>query len=262
MQIATRIAQRNEEFPMNISFCRLTTTSMLVIAPVACATAAVGWDGSRVSSPAAQHARAGVSTTNSGALMAFYVAPASANVTLPDAGTDAGLLARLLIAESLNPGYSSYDEAEVQKGMKAMKAVVDNRLHYSNPGIFGAAGAKSYLDIVTAPGQYNGFTKDAGGKLAVSKGVRDVIDGVMSKANAGAPGAYAKFVQNALDVANGAVDDPFKGLTTIGGKAVYGGTYGWRKSGRGDPGGTQIKIPKESGGLIAGNQFYALLKNN
>src|SRR5207245_2355376 len=60
-------------------------------------------------------------------------------IQLPDLNTDAGVVARLLIAESLTPAYSSYNAAEVLRGMQAMKAVVNNRLR-NNPAQFLAPG--------------------------------------------------------------------------------------------------------------------------
>ena len=48
----------------------------------------------------------------------------------------------------------------------------------------------------------------------------------MARANTGPQNAYTRFVQNAIDVANNDVDDPFKNLTMIGDVEVYGGTYG------------------------------------
>ena len=77
-------------------------------------------------------------------LFSFFVAvlPARAqNVTLPAAGSDQGLLVRLFLAESRNPGHSSYNADDARRGMQAMKAVVENRLK-NHPEQFSAAGAR------------------------------------------------------------------------------------------------------------------------
>ena len=91
--------------------------------------------------------------------------------------------------------------------------------------------------------------------------MQKIIDDMMVRANSGAPNAYTRFVQNAIDVANNDVDDPFKNLTMIGNVKVYGGAYGWRTDGTGEAGDSLIKIPDEQGGLIAGNRFFALAKS-
>jgi hypothetical protein len=188
-------------------------------------------------------------------------APAApfAPISLPDKDTDAGMFARLLIVESRTPARPNYDAAEVLRGMKAMKAVVHNRL--LKPSSFGAPGGKTVLDIVTAPGQFKGFSKDEQGKLSLSQALQNLIDDVLTKANTGAPGKFHEFVTNAINVGSAAPDDPFKSLTSIGGVEVKPGAFGWRTEGSADPGGFFVKITGTPSGLIAGNQFYAVKKN-
>jgi RNA polymerase sigma factor (sigma-70 family) len=182
-------------------------------------------------------------------------------VSLPDISTDKGVLCRQLLAKRNNPGNPRYDEKEVLKAMKAMKAAIDNRLHYSDTMFFTAAGAKSWFDIITAPEQFQGFSKGKEGQLVISSDIQKIIDEVIAKANSGPQNAYSRFVQNAIDVANNDVDDPFKNLTMIGNVEVYGGTYGWLTDGKGEPGDGFVRIPDEQGGLIAGNRFFALAKS-
>jgi hypothetical protein len=189
--------------------------------------------------------------------LAFF--NAGVNVTLPDVNTDAGLLARLFIAESRNPSQKQYEAQEVKKGMQAMKAVIQNRLK-NKPAQFGAPNAKTYVDIVGAPGQFHGFSKNAQGKIDIAADVQKRIDTVMKTANTGKPGKFANFVQNAIDVANGSGEDPFKDIRKINNTGVIGGSYGWRTAGSSDPGGAFIAIPSGQGGIIAGNQFYTLKK--
>ncbi len=74
--------------------------------------------------------------------------------------------------------------------MKAMKAAVDNRLRCSNPIYFCAAGAQSWFDIITAPDQFQGFSKGADGQLAISADIQNIIDVVITKANTAPGGLY------------------------------------------------------------------------
>jgi hypothetical protein len=181
------------------------------------------------------------------------------NVALPDVNTDEGLLVRLFIAESRNPGHKQYNADTAKKGMRAMKAVVDNRLR-NNPGQFGAPGAKGYIDIVAAAGQFHGFSKGTNGKILIASDVQKRIDEVVKIANTGKPGKYAAFVQAAIDVAKADVDDPFKDVKKVGRTETTGGSDGWRTAGSAQPGGSFIAIPEANGGVIAGNQFYTLKK--
>ena len=179
------------------------------------------------------------------------------SIQLTSLTTVAGIVARLLIAESRTPEFPHYDEAQVQRGMEAMKAVLDNRLH-NHPRQFGAPNALNYIDIITASGQFQGFSKDASGKVIISLGVQQRIDDVLNKAHTGPPGGFLQFVQNAINVANGGVNDPFAGVRNIGGVQVTGGSYGWHAAHTSDPGGRLIAIPASMGGVIQGNKFYTL----
>lgn len=181
------------------------------------------------------------------------------NVTLPDLGTDEGLLARLFIAESVNPGFKDYDADQAKRGMRAMKAAVDNRLK-NQPEQFGAPKATTYADVVGAAGQFHGFSKTAAGKIEVAADVQKRIDAVLKQANTGKPGRYAAFAQAAIDIAKGPVDDPFKDVKKVGEIETTGGSFGWRKAGSTGPGGRFVAVPAAQGGVIAGNQFYTLKK--
>jgi hypothetical protein len=175
-------------------------------------------------------------------------------IQLPDLNTDAGVVARLLIAESLTPAYSSYNAAEVLRGMQAMKAVVNNRLR-NNPAQFLAPGARTLTDIIVAPNQFEGFSRNSAGQVVLSSKVQGQIQGALDLAKSNPSGLYGTFVSNAIKVANDPVDDPFIALTTIGGVPVLPGAFGWKTVGSGSPGPRFIAIP---GGIIGGNQFYAL----
>ena len=195
-------------------------------------------------------------------ILAFFLRNtlvAADNVTLPNQDTNDGLLARLFIAESRTPAYAGYDAENVKKGMRAMKATVDNRLRH-HPALFGAPNATTYLDIVSAAGQFNGFSKTAAGRLQISSDVQQRFNAVLLKANTGKPGRYAQFVNNAIAAARDPIDDPFKDVKKIGNVDVTGGTYGWRREGSSTAGGKLIAIPASQGGIISGNQFYSVKK--
>jgi hypothetical protein len=107
------------------------------------------------------------------------------------------------------------------------------------------------MDVILARGQTQGFTRDADGNIQISAAVKARIDAVMTSANTGAPGPYARFVQNAINVGNGTTPslDPF---------ASQGGVYGFRTAGSSPPGGDFVAIPARAGGVVGGQQFYRL----
>lgn len=182
------------------------------------------------------------------------------SIQLPSITTVEGVIARLLIAENSAPDYPQYNEAQARLSMNAMKAVIDNRLQNS-PSQFNAPGAVDYIDIITAPGQFYGFSRNAAGSVIISSYVQRRIDEVLRVANTGAPGKYVQFVKDAITIANGAITDPFANLTSINGIQVTGGGYGWRAVAlASNPGGRFILIPASLGGIIQGNKFYTLKK--
>lgn len=183
-------------------------------------------------------------------------APAQGALQLPPAGSDAGVLVRMLLAECKGPGYPDYDETEAWTAMHAMKAVVHNRL-FSDPARFGAAGARTYADIICAPGQWAGFRRGADGRWLVDPDIMQRVDELVARANQGAPGAYHRFVRHALEVTYGPPRDPFAGLRAAGGVPVRPGAYGFRRAGSGHPGGAFVPIAPSEGGVLAGTQFYA-----
>lgn len=179
-----------------------------------------------------------------------------APIALPGLDTDEGVLAHMMVAESKNPYYADYDEAVAKLGFRAMKAVVVNRLK-NNPKDFGAPGATTWTDIIVAPGQWDGFSRKDG-KVQLTTKVADLIKKVLDAANTGAPGKFTAFVQSVLDAVAAPVDDPFKGITSIGGVPVLSGGFGWRTKGSTSPGPRFVAIPADKGGLIANNQFYTV----
>lgn len=183
---------------------------------------------------------------------------------LPPARSDAGVLARTLIAESQTPGSTNaYNASEVKRGMQAMKAAIENRLHDAHPEWFGAPGAQNYADIVTAPGQFAGISKGGDNWPVYAADLRVRIRDAKLKPNlpVWSPARYREYLGNVLAVVDGPVSDPFAQITAIDGVAVTGGTYGWRTAGSSTSGlGNLLVIPPAQGGTIAGNYFLALKK--
>ena len=178
-------------------------------------------------------------------------------ILLPEIDTDEGVIARVLIAESQNPGWGDYDEAAVKQGMFAMKAVVDNRLG-NHPEWFLAPGAANYGDIVTAPGQWAGFSREEG-EIVVAPPQQALIDRILEEARADSPdGPYARFYYLVMEVSESAVQDPFADLWETDGIPVIGGGYGWKTEGANPPGGRFQRLADADGGLMAGNRFYTL----
>jgi hypothetical protein len=188
----------------------------------------------------------------------------SMSIVLPPLTTEAGVMARLLVNESMVPGLPHnphYSEEQSLRGMRLMKVVIDNRLNHRPPAsagylanLFNAPQASNYIDIIVS-GQFAGFSR-SGGTVQTSAGVTANIDAIVQEANQGKPGFYFRFVQNAITVANApVVADEFAVLSPVGSIAILGRTYGWRTSGHGAPGPNFIAIPN---GAIGGNQFFTL----
>lgn len=181
---------------------------------------------------------------------------------LPPLTSDAGVLARMLIAESRNPNSPGYDAAEVNRGLQAMKATVENRLR-TNPAQFNARDARTWTDIVTAPGQWHGFSRGTRGDVVIAPDVARRVEDVVRIANTGAPGRFHAFVSSVLATVRDPARDPFAGLTSVGtppnAVRVLGGAFGWRTAGSSAPGGRFVAVPATSGGVVAGNQFYTLV---
>lgn len=166
-------------------------------------------------------------------------------LALPDAGTETGMLVRLLLAESRSParwGTSTIDE--VKKGMQWMRRVIVNRLNSDKPEEFMAKGAKTIGDIITADDrgsvQFHGFNRYP----ALEGGITANINDALSVANNGTHpkrALYAQFIQAAIDVATQAL--PADPSPT--------GLFGWRTENAGSPGADFKQF-----GVAGGNTFY------
>lgn len=145
-------------------------------------------------------------------------------VELPSAQTDAGLFARLFLAEAPNPEDPHYTIPEdVKVSMSWMRVVVENRL--AKPRVeWASAGAKTLADVVRAEGQFAGFSKYPYLPNNIQRNIDDAIrianDGEDSRRS-----AYKAHVDAALTVAAmPKVIDPSQN-----------GLYWWRTSESGKP---------------------------
>lgn len=162
-------------------------------------------------------------------------------IALLDEKTDAGLLLRLLLAETPSPDMSSYSEADVETVMTWMRVVVNNRL--AKPSArYGSAGAKKIIDIVRSPRQFEGFEQYP----SLAAEITERLDKMVRIANDSGDGRrekYRSFIAAALKVAAlPSVSDP-----------SATGLYFWRTSGSGAPS-KDAKVFR----TLMGNTFYTL----
>lgn len=153
-------------------------------------------------------------------------------IGLHAANTERGILQHVFIAETFNPEQQNvYSLSEAERSFNAMKSTIFNRL--KTPRDFGAPGATSIIDIVTAPRQFEGFTKNAAGNVVVGTQQQTVIYNVLSFANyTNHPrrANHLQFVEKAITISKGTgISDEFVNIKDIGGTAVTGGVFGWNK---------------------------------
>lgn len=168
-------------------------------------------------------------------------------ISLPSRATVQGAVARLLLAEARGPGQKSYSEGETKTAMQWMKRVLQNRLE-NKPSQFGAPGATTLIDIIKAKNQFAGFSNYPSYDNDLVSRLQQFID-IANDTKDQRNGLYAKFVQNAIDVANATtVPDPSQAENPKNNPIC-----GWRTMGAGSPGGRFVKY-KDQGG----NTFYTL----
>ena len=160
-------------------------------------------------------------------------------IALPGANTDAGLLTRLILAETMTPMLAGSSGGDIPECMRLMRVVLENRL--ARPSArWSSAGARSLGDVVRARNQFEGFQAYP----ALSVGVAGSIDQLVALANNAADPRQQRMlehIQLAISIATGpSPRDP------TGGKL-----YWWRTQGAGAPG-TEVSIYKS----LVGNTFY------
>lgn len=162
----------------------------------------------------------------------------SARLELPAADTRAGLLARLLLAETRVPA-SLDDLPETREAMVLMRVVLENRA--ARPSArWGSAGARSIADVVRARGQFEGF----GGYPALKDSIAANLTELLRIANTASDTRQPRiraFVEQAIEVASGpAPPDPTRT-----------GLYWWRTAGSGAPG-NGVVVHR----TLRGNTYY------
>ncbi len=172
-------------------------------------------------------------------------------ITLPLEKTEQGMLTRLFLAESINPGNNVlYNEKESKTGMIWMRQVIENRLKHKTPNIFGATKptrqAKYTInDIVKAKNQFHGFENYPNTLTQIKININGFI-AIANNYNHSKRKLYVNFIENARIAAS---RNALRGFTDPSSK----GLYGWRTKGASAPGGN-FKQYKD----LAGQTFYTL----
>jgi hypothetical protein len=210
-------------------------------------------------------------------LVSSILPVAAAPASLPSAQSPEGYIARLLINEVPFPGEHGYvSEEDSKTAMEQVLAVLANRTfnippQYKQVHIAGIA-TTNILQVITAGGirgQVDGFYLDKNGKLAMVSRVNKRIDYLMSIANKGKPGRFARLLNYAVQISTEFVrkhkniKDIYKNLKRIGNTSVTGCGYSWMTdTGRYHPGGNFVKIPNQDRGSLGRNRFFTLKKEH
>ncbi len=181
-----------------------------------------------------------------------------APIVLPDENTDAGILVRLLLAESISPGdEDNYGDGEdVFVAMRLMRNVLENRIRASQH----SQALKSYIACNPVSLDFRGivFANRCGNSITTQfegfenfviqgRKVRD-INNIVAVSNDGADlnfSNYRKHVEEALLVSHG------KTLNSV--DLGTDSVLFWRTANRGKPSPYAVKIK-----AIGGQDFYAL----
>ena len=209
------------------------------------------------------------------ALLLAALGPASlfAGTSLPSPQSETGFLAYLLINESPFPGERSYrSEADTMKAMDSILNVLIARLsqipsNYRQSQV-AAVTTDSLTDIITAGGirgQVDGFYRDNAGRLKMESRVTQRVNHLLSIANDGPPGRFARLLDHAVRVADdytrksAAPEDLFAQLDKVEGVATTGRAYSWMTDQYTyHPGGNFVRIPDRLNGSLGGNRFFTL----
>ncbi|WP_454765123.1 hypothetical protein [Cupriavidus campinensis] len=167
-------------------------------------------------------------------------------IDLPDANTEAGILARMLIVENANPEDPRFvSQTEALESMQWMLHVMRNRLKLGARH-FAANGAHGVAALIKAPNQVEGFEEYP----SIAPRQADLLKTAMSIANDGTHAknaAYRQFVESAIAVAMGRQFDTDPCST---------GLYAWRSEGSDSPG-ANFQVFRSRGG----QDFYTLTKS-
>ena len=210
------------------------------------------------------------------AVLALWAAGAGAAepfAKLEPSTAAAGYLARLLINESPFPGERGYVSEEDSKAtMLSILWVLHSRIHHVPEGYsqeeIAAIRTQNIIDVITAKGQCEGFSKGPDGKPATDARVEARIQNLLRIANSGGkPGRFASLLLYAQGLASAYLKDGIQGADRYAGLAmvnripVTGRAYSWMTGmDYYHPGGNFVKIPDAQQGVLGGNRFYTLRK--
>lgn len=198
---------------------------------------------------------------------------AAGGVRLEPADSVQGYVARLLINESPFPGERGWvSEEDTKAAMLAILWVLESRLKHVPDGYkqehIASERCADVIAVITAggeKGQCDGFYKDASGKFIAVPRVGERIDYLLTAANRGQPGRFARLLAYAQGLATTYVKDGieeadrFAGLKRIGEMPVTGRAYSWMTDRDCyHPGGNFVRIPDEDSGALGGNRFFTL----
>jgi len=158
---------------------------------------------------------------------------------LPDAETEAGILARMLIVENRPRRYT---EDETIRTMQWMVHVLRNRLSLGAEH-FSSKGAATLTALIRAPNQVEGFENYP----TIADKQKELLRNPLDIANDGTHSDHAllrQFLNRATAVANG--ENP-------GTDPCPTGLYAWRTAGSKHPGGNFEKYQ-----VMGGQDFYTL----
>lgn len=157
-------------------------------------------------------------------------------------GTDAGLFERVMLHETVSPGFRDiYDRAKSQKAMRLMRQVFENRLR--NRPYFGGSHVHTALDLLRMPGQFAGFAAYPRLDAKFMDNVTTIIQIANDPHNPDQQ-SYRDHVEDARAAATEASPPA---------DAILANVAAWRKEGHDGPGG-YLK-PALS---LQGNTFYVL----
>lgn len=204
-------------------------------------------------------------------LLALASAASAQNVSLSPPDTASGYVARLLVNEVPFPGESFWvSEEDTTSAQFSILWVLRNRLRHIPPGYtqrdVAAVTTDDVVQLLVAGGvhgQVEGFYADAQGRPVMTPHVTERIDYLLSLANRGKPGRFARLLNHAQTLADDFVKtrpaDRFAELTLLDGVPVTGSAYGWmtdRDIYR--PGGNFVRIGDQWRGGMGGNRFFTL----
>ena len=168
------------------------------------------------------------------------------SMELPDPNTEAGIIARMLIAENITPDdpFERYKEEDSLKSMQWMLIALENRMTFSHPHLLQVpSSAASLSSIIRSGGVVQGFKSYPN----IGSTQQATIDKVEKRANLGTDGKflqYRKYMQNAISVAKKEKTGVDQCPTKI---------YAWVTAGSPSPSANFVKFI-----TFAGQDFYTL----